>query len=82
MNLILVSFYFGDCPLSIAVCMYTTVEGSPSPAIGLLLKITIKVKEYSAIHSLLDIHSCFLVVCQLDRVISIGVDLLPKYNTG
>jgi hypothetical protein len=53
--------------------MYTTVEGSSSPATGLLLKITIKVKENSAIHSLLDIHSCFLVVFQLDRVISIGV---------
>ena len=60
--------------------MYTTVEGSSSPAIGLLLKITIEVKEYSAIQSLLDVHSCFLVVCQLDRVISIGVDLLPKYT--
>ena len=58
--------------------MYTTAEGSSSPAIGLLLKITIKTKEYSGIHSLLDVHSCFLVVCQLDRVISIEMDLLPK----
>jgi hypothetical protein len=80
MNLILVSFYFGDWPLSISVCMYTTVEGISSPAIGVLLKITIQTKEYLAIHSLLDVHSCFLVFFQLDRVISIGVDLLPKYT--
>ena len=79
MNLILVSFYFGDWPLSISVCMYTTVEGISSPAIGVLLNITIKTKQYSAIHSLLDVNSCFLVFFQLDRVISIGVDLLTKY---